>query len=136
MFCTTPHHTTQRTQLTTQTHLLLIWINSHHFGWFNSSCSVPHHTCLPENTSVRTPNRQCPYFQIFDQNFLQMHHQSVKTKQCQRSIFLSFILEEQCVNSHFPLYRCTTLERLYFYICESRSRSKTAEHILQKQCTV
>ena len=35
---------TQRTQLTKQTYLLPIWINNHHFGWFNSSCSVPHHT--------------------------------------------------------------------------------------------
>ena len=37
-------------------------------------------TCLPKNTSVRTTNSLCPYFQIFDRIFLRMHHQSVMKK--------------------------------------------------------
>ena len=49
-------------------------------------------TCLPKNTSARTLNSLCLYFQIFDRIFLRMHHQSVKMKQCQTSIFLLFIL--------------------------------------------
>ena len=49
-------------------------------------------TCLPQNTSVRTLNSLCPCFQIFDRIFLRMHNQSVKMKQCKRSIFLSFHL--------------------------------------------
>ena len=57
-----------------------------------NNTGVEAQTCLPQNTSVSNPNSLCPYFQIFDQIFLWMHHQSVKTKQCQRSIFLSFIL--------------------------------------------
>ena len=52
-------------------------------------------TCLPQNTSVCTLNSRCPYFQIFDWTFLRMHHQSVKTKQCQRSIFY----HSSCKNS-------------------------------------
>ena len=42
---------------------------------------------IPQNTSDNTPNCIRPYFQIFDRIFLRMHHQSVKMKQCQRSIF-------------------------------------------------
>ena len=44
----------------------------------------------------------------------------------------------QLVRTVFELtYRCTTLKRLYFvYVCESCSRLKTAEHFLQKQCTM
>ena len=93
-------------------------------------------TYLPTPKYLRQYSEQpMSVFSDFWPHFLQLHNQSVKTKQCQRSIFLSFILYEQCVNPHLQLYRRTTLGRLYFvYICESRSQSKTAEHFLPKQC--
>ena len=85
---------------------------------------------------VSTPNSLCPYLQIFDRMFCGCTTNQSKQNKCQRSIFLSFILQ-QCVNSHLQLYRHTTLGRLYFvYICKSCSQSKTTEHFLQKQCTV
>ena len=52
-------------------------------------------TCLPQNTFVSTPKSIRPYFQIFDRIFLWMHHQTVKTKECQRSIFY----HSSCKNS-------------------------------------
>ena len=65
-------------------------------------------TCLPQSTSVSTPNSMCPYFQISD-GFFSMHHQSIKTKQKSvKGQHFYNSLQEQCVNSHFQLYRRTT----------------------------
>ena len=44
-----------------------IYYHSHgHHHWCFCRCCQ---TCLPQNTSVHTPNSHCPYFQIFDQTF-------------------------------------------------------------------
>ena len=62
---------------------------------------------------------------------------------CQRSTFLSFILQEECANSHFQSYR--RIAKLAYYdtwmplFCLHLLKSfmsKTVEHFLQKQCTV
>ena len=62
------------------------------------------------DTDLPTPEYFChyskqhvSYFQIFYMIFIffRMHHQTIKTKKCQTTIFLSFILQDQCKNSHF-----------------------------------
>ena len=95
-------------------------------------------TCLAQNTSVSTPNSLCPYFHIFDPIFCGCTTNQSK----QNSVKGPFFYHSSCKNSVWIhifnyIYRRTSLRRLYFvYICESRSRLKTAEHFLQKQCTV
>ena len=94
---------------------------------------------------VSTPNCLCPYFQIFDQLFfVDAPPINQNKKKCQRTIFLSFILKEECVNSHCQYYRRAVKLVLYDKIwtplfCLHLLKSfwsKTAEHFLQKQCTI
>ena len=87
-------------------------------------------TCLPKNTSVRTTNSLCPYFQIFDWIFLRMHHQSVKTKV---TFSIIHFVRTVCELIFSILQTHYTQMTLFVYICESCSRSKTAEHFLQKK---
>ena len=94
-------------------------------------------TCLPQNTSVSTPNTLCLYFQISDQIFCRC----TTNQSIQNSVKGQFFYHSSCKNSVwtyiFKLYGRTTLGRLYFdYIWESHAWLKTAEHFLQKQCTM
>ena len=92
--------------------------------WLNMTHYIdPYNTAYPKNMSVSTPNNLRPYFQIFSQIFWQTHHPSVKTTECQRSIFLflSFILEEQCVNSHLQIHWRTTLGQFCSHLWTSFS---------------
>ena len=102
-----------------------------------SSCWPVVISTLPDLPTPNTTNSLCPYFQIFYRIFLWMHHQSVKTKQCQRSIFLSFIFLRTVCELTFSIihtyYTQTTLFCLHLRKCHSRLR--TTEHFLQKQCT-
>ena len=114
--------------------------------WFSrwqhlSSCIKQ--TCLPQILlSVLTLNSLCPYFLIFDRIFFfwWMHHQSITTRQCQRASFLSSF--KNSVWTHNKYRRTTKLAHyehlvaFICFICESCSGSKTAEHFLQKQCTM
>ena len=106
----------------------------------NTSVSTPKYFCqysqtllsVLSNTSVSTPKQPVSIFSGFWPDFVwfffcfvsRMHHQSIKTKKYQRAIFPSFILQEQCKNSHFQWYRRTTklahydTRMIYFvYIC-------------------
>ena len=108
-------------------------------------------TCLPQNTSLSTsnsftslstPNSLCPYFQILDRIFGGCTTNESK----QNNVKGQFFYHSSCKNSvwtHIFNYTDvlenwhTMTLRIYFvHICWSRSWSKTAEHFLQKQCTV
>ena len=104
--------------------------------------------CAVLYADLPTPKYFCQYtkqpksvFSDFLPDFLRMHHQSVKTKQCQRSIFSIIylvVVRRMCQLTSSIIQAHYTQMTLFclLYICESHSRSKTAEHILQKQCTV
>ena len=57
-------------------------------------------TCLPQNTSVRAPNRLCLYFQIFDQIFCGCTTNHWKQNSVKGQIFYHSTSKKQSVNSH------------------------------------
>ena len=92
-------------------------------------------TCLPHNTSVSTPNSLCPYFLIFYQIFLCMHHQSIKTKMSTVNCSIIHLVRTVCEHTFSIIqthYNRTTLFCLHlqksFFIEERRTLSPKAMH--------
>ena len=86
-------------------------------------------------TSVTAPNCQCLYFQIFHQIFLWMHHQS-KQNSVKGQFFYCSSCKKSLQTHIFSFTDALHLDDYFVYTCESCSWSKTAEHFLQKQCTM
>ena len=92
--------------------------------------------CLPQNTSVHTPNSLCPYFQIFCHIFCGCTTNQLKLSSVKGQFFYYSSCKNSVSTHIFNYTDALHLEDYFVYICESCSQSKTAEHFLQKQCTV
>ena len=94
-------------------------------------------TCLPQNTSVRTPNSLCPYFQIFDQIFLCADTPPISQNEAVSKVNFSTIhLVRTVCELTFSIIPTHYTRATLFCLHQRKSFSKTAEHFLKKQRTV
>ena len=102
--------------------------------WFVVSI---HQTCLPQNTSVSTPNSLCPYFQIFlTRYFVDVPLISQNKSVSKVNFSIIHLVRTMCELTSSVIQTHYTDNFILFTSAKSRSRSKTAEHFLQKQWTM